>query len=51
MPTNGAEVLTSTVGMKDEAKGRMVQKARVKYRKLSILFCVFGFFFGKCNIR
>ncbi|XP_031127287.1 uncharacterized protein At2g34160-like isoform X1 [Ipomoea triloba] len=30
MPTNGAEVLTSTVGMKDEAKGRMVQKARIE---------------------
>jgi hypothetical protein len=26
---NGTEVLTSTVGMKDESKGRLVQKAKV----------------------
>ncbi|GFS46136.1 alba DNA/RNA-binding protein [Actinidia rufa] len=26
----GMEVLTSTVGMKDEAKGRLIQKARIE---------------------
>jgi len=28
---DGTEVLTSTVGMKDENKGRLVQKAKVSF--------------------
>lgn len=32
----GTEVLTSTVGMKDENKGRLVQKAKVSSQRISV---------------